>query len=240
MAHLAHYRESHPLPFIITHWINLVGFVLLIFTGFYIHYPFFPDFMSQARGVHIFFGFVIVLNCIFRVIAAFFIKSAPAEGTREVETDIHSWLPQKGNRHQLGAWIKYYLFIKKTHPLGAKFGVPQKISYSLIPFLILFMGYTGVCLWAPAQQVGFFAAGINLFGGLAGIRILHYVFMWVFIIFIFIHVYLANIEGLSPTFMMFFWKEHPGLTYDPKTGMITGYDDLGEGDAATETVPATK
>ena len=31
---LAHYREAHPLPFVITHWINLVAMILLIITGF--------------------------------------------------------------------------------------------------------------------------------------------------------------------------------------------------------------
>ena len=42
MAHLAHYREAHPLPFVITHWINLVAMILLIVTGFCIHFPFWP------------------------------------------------------------------------------------------------------------------------------------------------------------------------------------------------------
>ena len=32
MAHLAHYREAHPLVFVITHWINLVAMVMLILT----------------------------------------------------------------------------------------------------------------------------------------------------------------------------------------------------------------
>lgn len=40
MAHLAHYREAHPMPFVITHWINLVAMILLIITGFSIHFPF--------------------------------------------------------------------------------------------------------------------------------------------------------------------------------------------------------
>ena len=39
MAHLAHYKEAHPLPFVITHWVNLICMFSLIFTGFYIHYP---------------------------------------------------------------------------------------------------------------------------------------------------------------------------------------------------------
>ena len=44
--------------------------------------------------------------------------------------------------------VKYYLFLKKDHPLGAKLGVPQKISYLLIPILIVLMFWTGLCLWA--------------------------------------------------------------------------------------------
>ena len=82
MAHLAHYREAHPLPFVITHWINLVCMVLLIITGFSIHFPFWPEFMGIARGVHVFCGFVLFINCIVRVLMAFFVKSSPTGGTR--------------------------------------------------------------------------------------------------------------------------------------------------------------
>ena len=82
MAHLAHYREAHPLPFVITHWINLVAMILLIITGFSIHFPFWGGFMGIARGVHVFLGFVLFINCIVRLIMAFFVKSSPAGGTR--------------------------------------------------------------------------------------------------------------------------------------------------------------
>ena len=62
MAHLAHYREAHPMPFVITHWINLVCMILLIVTGFSIHFPFWPAFMGIARGVHVFCGFVLFMK----------------------------------------------------------------------------------------------------------------------------------------------------------------------------------
>ncbi len=226
MAHLAHYREAHPLPFVITHWINLVSMILLIITGFCIHFPFWPYFMGIARGVHLFCGIVITLNCIVRVVLAFGVKSSPTGGTRYQVTDYKTWLPQKDNRHQAGAWIKYYLFIKKDHPLGAKLGVPQKISYLLIPLLILVMAYTGFALWAPTSTVGFFAAGVNLVGGAMSMRIIHYFMMFVFIAFIFIHMYLATIEGFAPAKLMFFWKEHGGLVYDPHKHTIVGEDTL--------------
>ena len=218
MAHLAHYDEAHPLPFRITHWINLVAMVFLIISGCIIHFPFVPGVMGVARGAHILFGFVLTINCLVRVIMAFVVKSAPTGGTRAVVKDYKTWLPQADNRHQLGAWIKYYLFMKKDHPQSAKLGVPQKISYLLIPVLILIMFVTGLCIWGPTMGA---TAGLTAaLGGTMAVRIIHYFMMFVYIIFIFIHVYLANIEGFAPSKLMFFGKEHEGLHYDVERHVV--------------------
>ena len=171
---MAHYREAHPLPFVITHWVNLVAMIFLILTGFYIHYPLFGGVMSLARGLHIFFGIVLLLNCVVRMVLAFFIKSAPAPGTRELVMDYKTWLPQRDNKHQLWAWISYYLFLRRDHPIAAKLGVPQKIVYLLIPLLIFFTGYTGFCLWGVTANWGFFAVGMDFLGGPMKVRILHF------------------------------------------------------------------
>ena len=228
MAHLAHYKEAHPTVFRVTHWINLIAMIVLIFTGFYIHFPFFAGFMGIARGAHIFFGFIILINCILRIILAFMVDTAQSGGTRKVDKDYKNWLPQKQNRHQGLQWIKYYLFMKKDHPLGATLGVPQKLSYLLIPILIILMFITGMCLWSTTAEIPFFAAITDFFGGPMSIRIIHYFLMYVFIIFIFIHVYLANVEGTEPTKLMFFHKEHGGLVYDPDKHVIVGEDMLEE------------
>ena len=214
------------MPFVITHWINLVAMVLLIFTGFYIHYPFFWGFESMARGLHVFFGFVLFINCICRLIMAFIVKSSPTGGTRKQVTDYKTWLPQKDNLHQGPQWIKYYLFFKKDHPLSAKLGVPQKISYLCIPVLIIFMFFTGLCLWPPCANMPLFEAAIAGLGGAMSVRIIHYFMMFVFIAFTLLHAYLANIEGLAPSMLMFFGKEHGGLTYDIEKHNISGKDDL--------------
>ena len=228
MAHLAHYKEAHPLPFVVTHWINLVSMIFLIISGILIHFPLIPGSMGVVRGLHIFFGIVIFINCIVRIVLAFFVESAPTGGTRKTVKDYKTWLPQKDNRHQAGAWVKYYLFMKKDHPLGAKLGVPQKLSYLLIPILIIIMFITGMCLWSTTAEIPFFAAITDFFGGPMSIRIIHYFGMYVFIIFIFIHVYLANVEGTEPSKLMFFHKEHGGLVYDPDKHVIVGEDTLEE------------
>lgn len=94
MAHLAHYREAHPLPMRITHWINLSCMVLLIFSGFLIHFPFWAALTGVARGVHVFCGLVLLFNCIVRYVLAFLVTSAPTGGTRNRVRDYKTWMPQ--------------------------------------------------------------------------------------------------------------------------------------------------
>ncbi len=218
------------MPFVITHWINLTAMAFLILSGFYIHFPFVGSWMGVARGIHMFFAFAILINLVVRIFLSFFVKSAQSGGTRTVDLEYKNWLPQKQNKHQLGAWIKYYLFMQKDHPLSAKYGVPQKISYLLIPLCLLFMGLTGFSLWEPTSGWALFAGFTEAVGGLMVVRIIHYFMMWVFICFILIHVYLANIEGFAPTKLMFLWKEKGGLVYDPEKGKIIGEDKMGEED----------
>jgi Ni/Fe-hydrogenase 1 B-type cytochrome subunit len=60
------------------------------------------------------------------------------------------------------------------------------------------------------------------------VRIVHYCVMFLFILFIFIHVYLSLFEGSGLVANMFLRKEHPGYVCDPKTGEIIGFDDLSD------------
>ena len=224
MAHHAHYREAHPLVFVVTHWINAVAMVLLALSGFYIHYPLFatPGAMGLARGIHFFFMYVLIINLTFRIIAAFFVKTSCALGTRTQDTDIKNWLPQKANRHQLLPWLKYYLFLKKEKPIGAKYGVLQKIAYLATVPLTYLMAYTGFAIYAPVMDWAIFEAGLNLVNGAMNMRVIHYFMMWVFIIFTAIHIYLANVAGFAPSKLIFAWKEAEGLQCDPETGKVIG------------------
>jgi len=203
----AFYREEHPLVFVITHWINLLGMCFLTLSGFYIHYPLFGGFMGLAKGTHIFWAFVVLINLIVRVVLAFFVKDATMMGTREVETDIKNWLPQKANRHQFWPTLKFYLFLKKEHPISAKYGVLQKIAYIATVPLTLAAAYTGFALWGPTYQLPFYAAGTAWVGGLMFMRIWHFYIMWAILCFAGIHAYLASIYGTPPLKIMFFWEE---------------------------------
>ena len=207
MSGHAHYREAHPLVFVITHWINLICMIMLAFSGFYIHFPFFDGFMGVARGMHFVAMFVIVINLTFRIIAAFSVKTAVDLGSREVDTDIKNWLPQEKNKHQFFETVKYYLFFRKEGVISAKYGSLQKIAYLATIPLTYLMAYTGFCLYGPTADWGFFAGGTALVQGPMNMRIIHYFMMWVFIVFTMIHAYLANIYNFGPSKIIFAWKE---------------------------------
>lgn len=207
MSGQAHYREAHPLVFVITHWINLICMIMLAFSGFYIHYPFFDSFMGVARGMHFVAMYVILINLTFRIIAAFFVKSATELGSREVDTDIKNWLPQEQNKHQFWETVKYYLFLRKEGVISAKYGALQKASYLATIPLTYIMAYTGFCLYGPTADLGFFAGGTALVSGPMNMRIIHYFIMWVFIVFTMVHAYLANIYNFNPSKIIFAWKE---------------------------------
>lgn len=207
MSEHAFYREEHPLVFVLTHWINLLGMCFLTLSGLYIHYPLFPGLMGLAKGTHIFWAFVVLINIVVRIVLAFFVKDANMMGTREVETDIKNWLPQKANRHQFWPTLKFYLFFKKEHPISAKYGVLQKIAYLVTVPLTLAAAYTGFALWGPTYQIPFYAAGTAWVGGLMYMRIVHFYIMWAILCFTGIHAYLASIYGTPPLKIMFLWKE---------------------------------
>ncbi len=207
MSGHAHYREAHPLVFVITHYINLICMIMLAFSGFYIHFPFFNGFMGVARGMHFVAMYVIIINLTYRIIAAFFVKTATQLGSREVDTDIKNWLPQEENKHQLFETVKYYLFFRKEGVISAKYGSLQKIAYLATIPLTYLQAYTGFAIYGPTMNMGIFSGGLDMVGGPMNMRIIHYFMMWVFIVFTMIHAYLANIYNLNPSKIIFLWKE---------------------------------
>ncbi len=210
MSHGGHYREAHPLVFVMTHWINLVCMAMLIFSGFYIHMPFFAGFMGTARGMHFVAMWVLIINLTVRIVLAFSVKTTNMLGVRgPVETDIKNWLPQEANKHQFLETIKYYLFLRKESVISGKYGNLQKIAYLATVPLTFAMAYTGFAIYAPFQQMALFKAGSDAVGGYMNMRLIHYFGMWTIILFTAIHAYLANIYSFAPSKLIFAWKETP-------------------------------
>ena len=72
----------------------------------------------MARGLHVFFGFVLFINCICRLIMAFIVKSSPTGGTRKQVTDYKTWLPQKDNLPSGSAVDQVLPVLQEGSPAG--------------------------------------------------------------------------------------------------------------------------
>lgn len=204
MAH-AVTREEHPAPAIVMHWLHLVSMLTLIFTGFYIHWPFFAGGMQTMRTLHFIFMFLLIYTAVARVYWAFLGRGSAGAGSRTKVRDYRHFFPQKENRGQFWQSIKYYLFMRKTHPRTAKYNPLQKSTYAFWLALIVVQAISGFALWTPTAS--FFEPMTYALGGPQLIRMYHYLIMWLFIITTLVHVYLTVAEARAQLPLMLWGKE---------------------------------
>lgn len=82
---------------------------------------------------------------------------------------------------------KYYLGLRKEHPVQGKHNALQKGAYSFIVALGCVSILSGLALWKPVQ-LGFLTA---MFGGYEITRYWHFLAVWLFTAFIVVHVVLV-------------------------------------------------
>lgn len=193
------------------HWVHLIAMVVLVFTGFFIHRPFFVAAMSTMRNLHFTFMFVLILTAIVRVYWAFLGGGSAAPGSRAKVRDYRFFGVQKENRGQLFQTLKYYLFLRKTHPPTAKYNPLQKATYMVWLLLIAVQALTGFALWTPTA--GALQPLTYALGGVQYVREYHYLIMWLFLITVAIHVYLSLAEAIWQFPLMFWWRQTA-----PRTG----------------------
>ncbi len=192
-----HYEFSYWLR--VTHWVRALAIVILTVSGFYIAYPFISPAHSGGEPVlflnaltrswHVIFGFVLIAVTIGKFYLFIFDKQSKVE--RDSFWDFINpkiWIQQIG----------YYLLITK-HPHGKGVYNPlQFMAYLGLYIAIIMISITGLILYVHVYHEGmggFLFDSMRslevMMGGLAFVRELHHIFMWIFIIFLPIHVYLA-------------------------------------------------
>ena len=182
---------DHPLFQRISHWINLINFLVLALTGFAIHFPQPGMPMNLIRNLHFIFMYLLIINGVIRFYFSFFGKNKDYDQILLNKQDVKNIWPQ----------TKYYLFIGK-HPETGKYNPLQKIAYIALPIMSVFQAITGAILYWPVK----FAGLADYFGGLASVRSIHYVVMWLFIVVVAIHVYLVFTAAYEQFLFMFFGK----------------------------------
>ena len=199
------YEWSWPIR--IDHWIRVTAVTVLVFTGFYIHWPFIAGgsdglLMAWIRFSHFAAAYVLVLGLVIRVYLAF--NSAFDRDWKDFGI--------LRNLRDVPDMLGYYLFMKGSHKDYRKYNPLQALAYLFIGLVIIFTAITGAALYKGMafgliNTTESFRWVNAMLGGESYTRIWHYLSMWIFIIFVAIHVYmsiLASAVNKDKTFTSIF------------------------------------
>ena len=198
----------HPLPVRIWHWVNALGFVVLILTGVHIRYADLLQIVSFATAVriHNWTGFALIAN--YFVWLSFYLFT-------DKITVYHPELnPKRYFRHALAQMMYYGYGIfrgdPEPHQVTAyqKFNALQSITYQIVMMILVpVQFYTGLLLW----DVERFAGSVALLGGVRVVATVHVMLFIFFTAYLFGHVYLGSLGHTASAHFK---------------AMITGYEDV--------------
>jgi thiosulfate reductase cytochrome b subunit len=200
----------HPLPVRIWHWVNALGFLLLILTGVQIRYVDVVGLMSfrAAVSLHNWIGLVLIGN--FFIWLLFYLL------TDKIKVYHPELSPVKHFRASFRQMYYYGYGIFKGEPnphhLSAyhKFNALQSMAYQIIMlWLVPLQFVTGLLLWDLQR----FGGIVDFFGGVRVVATVHVLLFIFFTAFILVHPYLASL-GHSP---LAHFK-----------AMVTGYEEVEE------------
>ncbi|MFN8471183.1 MAG: Ni/Fe-hydrogenase, b-type cytochrome subunit [Anaerolineae bacterium] len=179
------------------HWIAMVCIVTLIVTGYYIARPFVgpatpepqPYLMGYVRLIHYTTAWVLIATAIVRI-ADLFLSPYPYARWR-------SLIPFK-NKEQFLATIQvtkgYLFFNTHNNPTWIGLNPLQAATYTAVYGLAIIMVVTGLAMYGlynPTLWPFSWFQWLNRLLGAGMVRMIHYIGMWLFLIFIPAHIYLA-------------------------------------------------
>jgi len=184
----------------LTHWVNVVAIVVMAGSGmriFNAHPAFgrpgeafalnpwegrpipawltFGGWLGGARHWHFAMMWLLVAN------GALYIAFLFLHGEwRDV-------VPRRGDATDALEMIKFYLFVRKDHPVGGKHNALQKGAYFAMPVLGIIIVLTGLAIWKPIT-LGFITA---LFVNYKWARFIHFAAMVALLLLAIVHVFMV-------------------------------------------------
>jgi formate dehydrogenase gamma subunit len=185
----------HPLPVRLWHWINALGFVLLIVTGMQLRYVDLFSLMSFEAAVklHNWIGFGVIANWFL-----WFVYYAFSDKV----TNYHPDFDYKDFFERYFKQIEYYSWgyfqgADRPHKVKPhdKFNAMQKLTYQFVMFITApLMFLTGLMMWDVKRFEGL----IELAGGIRVVNTIHVLLFILFAFFIIIHAYMG-VLGKKPS-----------------------------------------
>nr|WP_314786433.1 Ni/Fe-hydrogenase, b-type cytochrome subunit [uncultured Campylobacter sp.] len=187
-----------------THWIRFFAITFLVVSGYYISYVFVsPEVTTQPvlfmnakwRAAHQIAGFVLIACFIFKLYLFIFDKYSRKEVVSIVDFfNPKVWIAQ----------IKYYLFLGPHPHLKGVYNPLQFASYFFFYLVLFLICLTGLVLYVHVYHEGL--GGLlyepmrrceELMGGLANVRTIHRICMWIIMVFVVAHVYMAVFNSVK-------------------------------------------
>jgi len=198
-------------PVRLTHWLNLISILTLLFTGFYIGAPFIHAtrenqfIMATMRFLHFTAAYVFTASLLVRIYWLF-------AGNKYARLD--QFIPASGERRKnLTDTLQYYLFLKKDSTHATGHNALAGLTYFLLFIIFIVEILTGFALYSESH-VGATRTvmGSWLFSILSTgtVRLIHHLLMWIIVPFMIGHVYLSLLAG---------WLEKNGFL----ASMFSGY-----------------
>jgi Ni/Fe-hydrogenase 1 B-type cytochrome subunit len=186
--------ERHPAWSVLLrlfHWCFALSIVVLVTTGFYIHYPWtntmvidgstgFP--VATMRYIHFLAGFVFTAALLVRLYLLIF-------GNRQER--FWDFLPiTPRNIKNLFATLKYYLYLTDEHDHRLGHNALAGMAYFVTFLVALLQIISGLYLLYP-ESAFWQKWGFAVFGPQQQGRWIHYLIMWYFIFFAAVHLYIV-------------------------------------------------
>jgi thiosulfate reductase cytochrome b subunit len=96
-------------------------------------------------------------------------------------------VPKRGFFRDAVAMLKFYLFLRRDHPVQGKHNALQRGTYFVMPWIGLLTVLSGIAIWKPVQL----AFLTDLMGGYVWARYWHFVSMVLLVALSFIHIFMV-------------------------------------------------
>jgi len=194
-----HFRQEkiyiNPLPVRIWHWVNALGFILLILTGFQIRYVGLFNVLSFETAVkmHNWIGFAVIAN--FVIWIGFYLF------TDKIKV-YHPQLDAKKfflSFFEQARFYSYGIFKGEKSPHRVqpydKFNPMQSMTYQIVMLMVIpIQFFTGILMW----DVKRFQDLIEVVGGIRVVSTVHILIFILFVFFIMVHAYMGAL-GHKPS-----------------------------------------
>ncbi|GAB6072925.1 Ni/Fe-hydrogenase, b-type cytochrome subunit [Venenivibrio stagnispumantis] len=200
----------------IIHWINAFSIVIAVITGLYIANPYYQALIAEPAA----YKYIMAYNRFFHFIAAIFLDVtaiiiAYLYFFSRFEKPYKKLIPNAQNiREFWEVFLNLITLNRRKNFDSSHLDSFNVVWFTILHLMLLLMLFTGFQMYVVGLESGLSAIGswwpwllhiatdwtLYVFGGLAGVRIVHHLTMWLILSWVIFHIYYQ-------VWRTIFWKE---------------------------------